>query len=157
MNVAHVVMIVVHNAVMVHLYNAEILKRAAARHDVCLVALRIHERRFVRAHHGLDALLKLMRPDLNVGSHVRNIIERQVQGRRQAFVEADVVDVVVDHIRLMLFFLWGAGASGLCGVPPSTKGMVYLTYPFRCQILPQNPTFGAAKGKRWMNGAFRCR
>lgn len=73
-----------------------------------LVPLRIHERRLVRAHHGLDALRQQMRPDLNVGRHVRNIIERQVQGRRQAFVEADVFDVVVDHIRWGFLF-WAVG------------------------------------------------
>lgn len=65
---------------------------------VRFVAPRVHERRFVRAHHGLDALRQLMRPDLNIGGHVRNVIERQVQGRRQTFVEVDVFDVVVDHI-----------------------------------------------------------
>ena len=62
------------------------------------VPLRVHKRRLVGAHHGLDALRQQMCPDLNVGRHVGNVIERQVKSRRQAFVEADVVDVVVDHI-----------------------------------------------------------
>ncbi len=73
-----------------------------------LISLRVHERRLVCAYHGLDALLKLMRTDLNVGRHIRNKIERQIQGRRQAFVEADVFDVVVDHIRWGFLF-WAVG------------------------------------------------
>lgn len=75
---------------------------------VRLVPFRVHERCFIRAHNGLDAMLQLMRPDLNVSRHVRNIIERQVQSQRQAFVEVDVFDVVVDHIR-WLCFLPGGG------------------------------------------------
>jgi hypothetical protein len=66
--------------------------------------------------------------------------------------------VVVDHICWFVFFFpSAAGVQCLCGVTPSAKGMVYLSHPFRCQILPQKTTFCAAKGTRWMNGASRCR
>ena len=62
-----------------------------------LIPLRVHEAGRVLAHHRLDPQVKLMRPNLHVRSDGRDVIQRQVDRRRQAFIEADVLNVVVNH------------------------------------------------------------
>ncbi len=88
----------------------DLLKRLAAnellaRDDVLdinvlavrFVSLFVHEAGLIRADNGFHAKLQQSSTVLDVGPDTRDVIERQVQRRTQAFVQADVADVVVYH------------------------------------------------------------
>ena len=62
-----------------------------------LIALRVHQAGGVLAHHRLDPQVQQVCANLHVRLDGRNVIQRQVDGWRKAFVEVDVFDVVVDH------------------------------------------------------------
>ena len=62
-----------------------------------LIPLRVHQAGRVLAHHRLDPQVQQVCTNLHVRRDGRNVIQRQVDGWREAFIEADVFDVVVDH------------------------------------------------------------
>ena len=62
-----------------------------------LIPLRVHQAGRVFAHHRLDPQVQQVRADLHVRLDGRNVIQRQVDGWREAFIEADFLDVVVNH------------------------------------------------------------
>ena len=62
-----------------------------------LIPFRVHEAGGVLADNGFDAQVQRMRADLHVRRDGRDIIQCQVNRRRQALIQADVLDVVVNH------------------------------------------------------------
>ena len=62
-----------------------------------LIPLRVYQAGRVLAHHRLDPQVQQVCADLHVRRDGRDVIQRKVDGWREAFIEADVFDVVVDH------------------------------------------------------------
>lgn len=62
-----------------------------------LIPFRVHKAGGVLADNGFNAQVQRMRADLHVRRDGRDIIQCQVDRRRQALIQADVLDVVVNH------------------------------------------------------------
>ena len=62
-----------------------------------LIPFRVHKAGGVLADNGFNAQVQRMRADFHVRRDGRNIIQCQVDRRRQALIQADVLDVVVNH------------------------------------------------------------
>ena len=65
--------------------------------EVGFVALRVALLRHILAHDRLHAVRQKGRTVVHGQTRGSNEVQRGVQGRRKAFVQADVFDMVVDH------------------------------------------------------------
>ena len=65
--------------------------------EVRLVPLRVHFLRDIAAHDGLHPVLQQCRAVLQRHLRRRNVIQSDIQRRRNALIQADVLDVIVDH------------------------------------------------------------
>ncbi len=70
-----------------------------------LIPFRVHEARCALAHDGFHSKIQRVRTHLHVGRDSFNVLQRQIQRRRQALVQADVFDVVVNHNSLLFILI----------------------------------------------------